>query len=179
MSKPAFNPLEFLTTPWGQLPIGAAIPGGNPFNPADLKELDKRIAELKAVEQWLNLNLSLLRTTIQTLEVQRGTIAAIQSFGESMARASGAPSEKPTASSSRHQGADAPKGSIDPSAFVAAPSPGSDQAAFWWESMQQQFGQMMKAAQASAQSMVESKPKSVRKSGSKTPPGDNGSAGSG
>lgn len=47
----------------------------------DVGELDKRIADLRAVEQWLNLNASMLRATIQTLEVQRNTIATIRSFG--------------------------------------------------------------------------------------------------
>jgi hypothetical protein len=167
MTKPSFNPLEFLSTPWGQMPIGAAMPGANPFNPADLKELDKRIAELKAVEQWLNLNQSLLKTTIQALEVQRGTIAAIQSFGESMAKASAAASGTTGPARKKTETAGAAPGK-ESDAFVAAPAAGTDQAAFWWESMQQQFGQMMKAAQASAQSMVETKPKNSRKSGGKT-----------
>ncbi len=47
----------------------------------DTGELDKRIADLRAVEQWLNLNATMLRTTIQTLEVQRNTIATLKSFG--------------------------------------------------------------------------------------------------
>lgn len=47
----------------------------------DLGEMDKRIADLRAVEQWLNLNATMLRTTIQTLEVQRNTIATLKTFG--------------------------------------------------------------------------------------------------
>jgi len=47
----------------------------------DLAELDKRIADLRAVEQWLQLNVGMLRTTIQSLEVQRGTIAALKGIG--------------------------------------------------------------------------------------------------
>ena len=50
----------------------------------DVEELDKRIADLRAVEQWLNLNTNMLRTTIQSLEVQRNTIATLKSFGGSM-----------------------------------------------------------------------------------------------
>lgn len=49
----------------------------------DIEELDKRIADLKAVEQWLNLNLGMLRGSIQGLEIQRGTLAAVQAFGAS------------------------------------------------------------------------------------------------
>lgn len=69
---------DFVKKIWGSLPIPNVI---NPTT--DLEELDKRIADLKAVEQWLNVNLSMLRATIQGLEVQRGTIATIKSFGSS------------------------------------------------------------------------------------------------
>jgi signal transduction histidine kinase len=48
----------------------------------DVGELDKRIADLKAIEQWLNLNVNMLRGTIQGLEIQRGTLAAVKAFTE-------------------------------------------------------------------------------------------------
>ncbi len=50
----------------------------------DVNELDKRIADLRAVEQWLELNSSMLRTTIQTLEVQRATIATLKGISGAM-----------------------------------------------------------------------------------------------
>ena len=50
----------------------------------DINELDKRIADLRAVEQWLELNGSMLRTTIQTLEVQRATIATLKGISGAM-----------------------------------------------------------------------------------------------
>jgi len=50
----------------------------------DIEELDKRITDLRAVEQWLELNAGLLRTTIQTLEVQRATISTLKSFSGAM-----------------------------------------------------------------------------------------------
>jgi hypothetical protein len=49
----------------------------------DVDELQKRIADLKAVEQWLNANLTMLRGTIQGLEIQRGTLVAVKAFGSS------------------------------------------------------------------------------------------------
>lgn len=70
---------DFVKKIWGSLPIPNVI-----NTTTDLEELDKRIADLKAVEQWLNVNLSMLRATIQGLEVQRGTIATIKSFGSSI-----------------------------------------------------------------------------------------------
>lgn len=70
---------DFFKRIWGSLPIPSVM---NPTT--DLDELDKRISDLKAVEQWLNVNLSMLRATIQGLEVQRGTIATIKSFSSNI-----------------------------------------------------------------------------------------------
>ncbi len=50
----------------------------------DVEELDKRIADLRAVEHWLEINAGMLRTTIQTLEVQRATIATLKGLGGAM-----------------------------------------------------------------------------------------------
>lgn len=50
----------------------------------DLNELDRRIADLRAVEQWLALNGNMLHATIQSLEVQRNTIATLKNLGGSM-----------------------------------------------------------------------------------------------
>lgn len=61
----------------GQMP-SAAMPT------MDIDELDKRIADLKAVDQWLSLNLQLLKTTIQGMEVQRGTLAQLKAMQSSM-----------------------------------------------------------------------------------------------
>ncbi len=95
---PDFNQsLEMFKTMWGQnatgapgasfMPdMGAGMPGFNGAMPTfDLEELDKRIKDLKSVESWLSLNLNVLKSTIQTLEVQRATLMAIKSFGEAMA----------------------------------------------------------------------------------------------
>ena len=57
----------------------------NMFAPTlDVDELEKRIADLRAVEQWLELNASILRTTIQSLEVQRATIATLKGISGAM-----------------------------------------------------------------------------------------------
>lgn len=41
-------------------------------------EVEKRIAELKSVENWLNMNLNVLRMTIQALEMQKTGLAVMQ-----------------------------------------------------------------------------------------------------
>jgi len=74
MSQPP-DPLEFLKSLWG--PMGLPMAGLNPPAAAS-SELDRRIAELKSVENWLNMNLGVLRMTIQSLEMQKAALAAMQ-----------------------------------------------------------------------------------------------------
>jgi hypothetical protein len=91
MSQPP-DPLEFLKSLWGPmgLPMAGLIPPA-----AASTELDRRIAELKSVENWLNMNLSVLRMTIQGLEMQRAGLAAMQSIAEKDKPTGGeTPSEK-------------------------------------------------------------------------------------
>jgi len=95
--------LDFVKNLWGSMNIpGAGLPGmsgmaGMSGPVLSTEELDKRIADMKAVESWLNLNLTMLRGTIQAMEVQRGTLATLKSMGASMAEAmrqSGVSAEK-------------------------------------------------------------------------------------
>ncbi|MGI4811767.1 MAG: PhaM family polyhydroxyalkanoate granule multifunctional regulatory protein [Janthinobacterium lividum] len=69
--------------------FGPSMPGLPPgFAPLLRPEdMEQRIAELRAVEQWLKLNLNMLQSVIQGLEVQRATLATLNAFG-AFARAS-------------------------------------------------------------------------------------------
>lgn len=69
----AFSPPTTFTSPLTQLMQSAA-----PL--LDPHEIENRIAEMRAVEQWLTLNLNVLRSTIQAFEVQRATYATLRSF---------------------------------------------------------------------------------------------------
>lgn len=74
-----FNPLESFNQAW------RTMQGASPLPPTmSVAELEKRIAELRTVEQWLNLNLGMLRTSIQTLEVQKGTLQALSNLSAMM-----------------------------------------------------------------------------------------------
>jgi len=74
--------LDFVKNLWGSMSVpGLTAPT------LSVDELDKKINDLKAVEAWLNLNMSMLRGSIQALEVQRGTIATLKSVGASLAAA--------------------------------------------------------------------------------------------
>jgi hypothetical protein len=96
---PEFNQsLEMMKTMWGQGAAGQT-PGQFPFTAdaskaaggfgaafpgLDTDELEKRIKDLKSVENWLNLNLNILKSTIQGLEVQHATMMALKSFGDAV-----------------------------------------------------------------------------------------------
>ena len=96
---PEFNQsLEMMKTMWGQ-GVAGQTPGQFPFTAdaskaaggfgaafpgLDTDELEKRIKDLKSVENWLNLNLNILKSTIQGLEVQHATMMALKSFGDAV-----------------------------------------------------------------------------------------------
>lgn len=84
MSDATNDPMDFLRNLWGQ--SGAPLPGL--VTPTlDIGELDKRIADMKAVEGWLKMNLNMLQMSVQGLEVQRATLATLQAISQSNAGA--------------------------------------------------------------------------------------------
>lgn len=101
---PEFNQsLDMFKTMWGQGAAGqagqfpftadatkAAGGFGAAFPGLDVDELEKRIKDLKSVENWLNLNLNILKSTIQGLEVQHATMMALKSFGDAVSAAGAA-----------------------------------------------------------------------------------------
>lgn len=69
------DPFDFLKGFWNSL----GLPMAGMVTPTlDVSEVDKRIADLKLVENWLNMNLSMLRMSIQGLEMQRLTLSAMR-----------------------------------------------------------------------------------------------------
>ena len=76
---PPPDPFEMFRRLWG--PLGVPIPG-MAVPTFDPQEVEKRIAELRSVEAWLNMNLNMLRYSIQALEVQRAALQAMKSATE-------------------------------------------------------------------------------------------------
>lgn len=113
------DPLDFMKGMWGNM--GFSLPGM--VTPTfDVDEIEKRIHDLKAVEGWLRMNLSMLQMTIQNLEMQRSTLSAVRAMGQMAA-------EQRAAASGEGQAADGAN------AFA--------QAAMWpWNMMQQMQAQM-------------------------------------
>ena len=136
------DPLNFMRSMWGNM--GFSLPGmvAPTF---DVDELDKRIKDMKAVEGWLRMNLSMLQMTIQGLEMQRTTVSAVQTMGKMASDA--AKSMTPEAA--------APEAPPQPHFFQGVTDPGksslSDAAMWPWQMMQQMREQMQQHAEAAAQ----------------------------
>jgi hypothetical protein len=66
------------------------LPGAGMMIPTlDVGEIEKRIADLRAVENWLNMNLGMLRAAIQGMEMQKATLNAMQQGGQGAGSAPG------------------------------------------------------------------------------------------
>jgi hypothetical protein len=65
--------MGFVKKAWGAMNAPSA------FMPTiDVEELKKRIVDLQAVEQWLVMNLGMIQSSIQALEVQTATIETLK-----------------------------------------------------------------------------------------------------
>ncbi len=76
--KPPQDPFEMFRRLWG--PLGVPLPG-MAMPTFDPQEVERRIAELRSVEAWLNMNLNMLKFSIQGLELQRATLQAMRNAG--------------------------------------------------------------------------------------------------
>lgn len=75
------EPLELIRDMWSRM--GFPMPGM--VTPTlSLDQLDKRITELRAVEEWLKVSLNMLQMSIQGLEVQRATLATMKAFRDTV-----------------------------------------------------------------------------------------------
>lgn len=130
------DPLNFMRNLWGNM--GFTLPGmvAPTF---DLDELDKRIKDMKAVEGWLRMNLSMLQMTIQGLEMQRTTVSTVQAMGKMATNAAK---------------------SMNPEAVREAPpeepaTTAFSEAAMWpWQMMQQMREQMQQSAEAAVHAVT-------------------------
>lgn len=135
------DPLNFMRNLWGNM--GFTLPGmvAPTF---DVDELDKRIKDMKAVEGWLRMNLSMLQMTIQGLEMQRTTVSTVQAMGQMATNAAKSMIPEP---------AEAAPATAETTAF--------SEATMWpWQMMQQMREQMQQTAEAAVQAASEEKPAS-------------------
>lgn len=154
------DPLAFVKKLWGDMQLpGMVTPN------LSLDDLDKQIQDLKTIESWLTLNMNMLRGSIQALEVQRATIAALKTMGESFTKtANGAAASSSNASWPMPDNAQASNAAaFDPllaeneEADEEDESPSSEakaseasappvNPAAWWTVLQDQFKQALQTA---------------------------------
>lgn len=117
--------LNFVKNLWGQMAV-PGMPAGMvmPTPSMSIEDMDKRIQELKTVETWLNVNMTMLRNTIQALEVQRATIATLHSLSSTMSQTM----QGATAAASGAKTSDTEE---------SAPPFGAS--TVWWQGVQEQF----------------------------------------
>lgn len=177
--NPLLASMEMMRQAWAGLTgpggLASSLPMAPPMN---LEDLDRRIAELRSVENWLRMNLSMLSSTIQGMEVQRSTISTLRAFVDSAAnmdlgavRESGAASPlevvlglKPAPAAKREPvrepPAAAPKDGNKDANAAAGAAPQADMteqmgaaaqsaSKAWWDLLQQQFNQIAAATAAS------------------------------
>lgn len=147
--------LEFVKNMWGGMQGATGIPG-MPMPMLSLEEINKQIADLKAVESWLNVNMSMLRGTIQALEVQSATIASLHAMGATF----GAEMKPHAASASTSANAPNTRASAPPADTPSQPSvpavdinqlnvnAAADATAAWWNALQTQFNQAVNSVMA-------------------------------
>ena len=118
-APPAFpfspqDALAFMQKMWN--PLGVPVPGfglpgatpgvpeaaGTPFpNPAmmfaalDPNEIERKINELRIVENWLSMTLNMMQMSNKTLELQKATLEAFSAAQQAMQPPSGATKSKP------------------------------------------------------------------------------------
>ena len=159
--------LDFVKNLWGGMGnlgmSGMKIPGMI-MPTLSVEEINKQIADLKTVESWLTLNMNMLRSTIQALEVQSATISTLQAMGDSLSAAvkpapaaakapqaeAKAPPEQepepePTAQAAKPQAKTQPKAEPKAQDESAAQMPNP---AMWWNMLQDQFKQAVGTAMA-------------------------------
>ena len=159
--------IELIRNFWSAMKIpGMAMPSMSP------EEIDKQIADLKAVESWLQMNMSMLRTTIQTLEVQSATLTALRSMSDNFTKTA-RPAEggdKPEFESpfAKSAGEAPAHGAPDNAAALAAQFTNP---AAWWNTVQEQFSQAVNTAMTPQKETVKKKTPAKRATTKrKTPP---------
>jgi len=83
----------------GTTPLGGtgAIPFPNPasmFAALDPAEIDRKIAELRVIENWLTMSVNLMQMSIKTMELQKASLEALRT-----AHAPGAAADGPASGS--------------------------------------------------------------------------------
>jgi len=124
---------------------GMAQLGGWVAPTLNVEELDKRIAELKAVQFWLDQNAAALKATIQALEVQKMTLTALRGMNVNMNEMARAFTARMPGAAPAPEPAAKPQAAPDSSAKAAEGAAAVDPMQ-WWGALTQQFQSIAQAA---------------------------------
>ncbi len=171
--NPLLASMEMMRTAWEGLAKAGGFDQAVQSATSSGDDIERRIADLRVVEHWLQMNLSMLASTIQALEVQRSTISTLNTFFASAARgqpnmpAPWAAGFGGTQAGQSSAGAEAP---ADSSGLFGAPLAGQagdtqgdasvqeaaeraqDAMQGWWNVLQAQFDNIAEATAASLKS---------------------------
>ena len=160
------DPFEFVKQLWGQMAVpgfgltgnaggAGSVPGmpGLQMPSFDPKELEKRLAELKQVKQWLEMNLHMMGLQINTLEMQLAAINGLQAastkvFGDQATKNVGG-----SASQADSHAENAPGTAGKPPDAPGTPGAQWMDPQGWMKFMQDQATKTQKAIQDGAQAM--------------------------
>lgn len=192
--NPLLASMEMMRQAWQGLATSGVLAQPPVATGMTTEDLDRRISDLRAVENWLRVNMSMLSSSIQALEVQRATIATLKSFanvpgvsgdsGDNPSPLEVALGIKPSGQAKIHTPAQA-HGDAPDSAGQAQAAPGADQAfpfqsdpaalsgaaQGWWEMLQKQFDTLAAATVAGMQAgQSEAAPKARKAAGKSAKP---------
>lgn len=188
--NPLLASMEMMRQAWQGLATSGILAQPPVSSTLATEDLDRRISDLRAVENWLRINMSMLTSSIQALEVQRATIATLRSFANipgvpadsgdnpsplevalgikpsGQARIKTPPEVNPEANEGSAGAGDGAgsKGSGpggDPAAL-------SDAAQGWWNMLQKQFDTLAAATVAGMQATPMGTPDDGKKAGAAT-----------
>ncbi|NYT62919.1 transcriptional regulator [Alcaligenaceae bacterium] len=162
--NPLMASMEMMRQAWQGLGSSGGLAQAAMTTPMSVEDLERRIGDLRAVENWLRMNLSMLSSTIQGLEVQRSTIATLKNFMSSPAFSSATPDGPsplevalgmvPGLAPDKHAApsttaTDATENTAAASEAYAANAAVAAQG--WWDMVQKQFDSLAVATAASLQ----------------------------
>lgn len=105
------DPFEAFRRLWA--PLGVPMPG-MAMPTLDPAEVDKRITDLRSVEAWLGMNLSMVKMAIQGLEVQKMALTAMKANAGAANDAANAFASMARAAAPSQGTADKPEGRTNP-----------------------------------------------------------------
>jgi len=163
--NPVMASMEMMRQAWQSLAGQGGL--GAPSMAATLsaEELERRITDLRAVENWLRMNLTVLSSTIQGLEVQRATLSTLKHFVHNTSAVAGQDvsgfdslfgpkSAKPSVAKTAQRASEAPQAATQQAADAASDAPhfNAEQAIAatqaWWDVLRQQFDSLAAATAA-------------------------------